>query len=156
VLLRLHAHIQSLTQEIQAIEAELVAQVKADDAGQRLLSIPGIGPITASALAANAGDASQFRSGRDFAASLGLVPRQYSTGGRARFERRRRSWSRRTRRMTRCKACSALPASGRSRPVRWRPMPGMLPNFAAVATLPPRSGWFRANTRRADVRTYWG
>jgi len=83
VLLRLHAHIQSLTQEIQAIEAELVAQVKADDAGQRLLSIPGIGPITASALAANAGDASQFRSGRDFAASLGLVPRQYSTGGRA-------------------------------------------------------------------------
>lgn len=83
VLLRLHAHIQALTQEIQSIEAELVAQVKADDAGQRLLSIPGIGPITASALAANAGDAKQFRSSRDFAASLGLVPRQYSTGGRA-------------------------------------------------------------------------
>ncbi len=83
LLLRLHAHIQALTQEIQSIETELVSQVKADDAGQRLLSIPGIGPITASALAANAGDASQFRSGRDFAASLGLVPRQYSTGGRA-------------------------------------------------------------------------
>jgi len=83
VLLRLHAYIQSLTQEIQSIEAELLVQVKADAAGQRLLSIPGIGPITASALAANAGDAKQFRSGRDFAASLGLVPRQYSTGGRA-------------------------------------------------------------------------
>jgi transposase len=47
-----------------------------------LLSIPGIGPLTASALVADVGDASTYKSSRDFAASLGLVPRQYSTGGK--------------------------------------------------------------------------
>lgn len=82
VLLRLYEQIQGLNREIKDIEMNLNQQLKEDDAGSRLLSIPGIGPITASALAAEAGDASQFRSGRDFAASLGLVPRQYSTGGR--------------------------------------------------------------------------
>jgi len=82
VLMRLYAQIQHLNREIKDIEAELGRQLKEDEAGRRLLTIPGIGPITASALAADAGDASNFRSGRDFAASLGLVPRQYSTGGR--------------------------------------------------------------------------
>ena len=56
--------------------------MKEDDTGGRLQSIPGIGPITASALLADVGDASNYRSGRDFAASLGLVPKQYSTGGK--------------------------------------------------------------------------
>ncbi len=46
------------------------------------MSIPGIGPITATALAASIGDASAFRKGRDLAAWLGLVPRRFSTGGR--------------------------------------------------------------------------
>ncbi|AOY01367.1 IS110 family transposase [Jeongeupia sp. USM3] len=82
VLLRLHARIKGLSAEIKDIEAELARQLQDDDAGRRLLSIPGIGPISASALAAEAGDASQFKCGRDFAASLGLVPRQYSTGGK--------------------------------------------------------------------------
>ena len=53
-----------------------------DEAAQRLLAIPGIGPITASALAAEAGTTRQFACSRDFAASLGLVPRQHSTGGK--------------------------------------------------------------------------
>src|SRR4051812_41258494 len=48
-----------------------------------LMTVPGIGPITASVLASEMGDGKQFRCGRDFAASLGLVPRQYSTGGKA-------------------------------------------------------------------------
>lgn len=60
-------------------------QLKEDNAGTRLLSIPGIGPITASALVADAGDASNYHNGRDFAASLGLVPRQYSTGGQTKL-----------------------------------------------------------------------
>jgi transposase len=47
------------------------------------MSIPGVGPITASVLAAEIGDGGQYRCGRDFAASIGLVPRQYSTGGKA-------------------------------------------------------------------------
>lgn len=46
------------------------------------MTIPGIGPITASIPASEVGDGKQYRCGRDFAASLGLVPRQYSTGGR--------------------------------------------------------------------------
>ncbi|WLH02938.1 IS110 family transposase [Pseudomonas beijingensis] len=69
-----------LTDEIKAVDRTIKEQVGADDAGTRLMSIPGIGPIIASALLADIGDASNFRSARDFAASLGLVPRQYSTG----------------------------------------------------------------------------
>ena len=47
------------------------------------MTVPGIKPITASLLSAELGDGRQYHCGRDFAASLGLVPRQYSTGGRA-------------------------------------------------------------------------
>jgi transposase len=47
------------------------------------MTIPGVGPITASVLSAEMGDGKQYSCGRDFAASIGLVPRQYSTGGRA-------------------------------------------------------------------------
>ncbi|WP_157643340.1 IS110 family transposase, partial [Burkholderia ubonensis] len=49
---------------------------------ERLLEIPGIGPITASVLMSELGDAHQYGSARQFAASIGLVPRQYSTGGK--------------------------------------------------------------------------
>ena len=52
---------------------------------RRLVAIPGIGPITATATVAAIGNGAAFRKGRDFAAWLGLVPRQYSTGGRARL-----------------------------------------------------------------------
>lgn len=83
VLERLHAHYGYLSEQIQAIEKELNRQLAEDDLGQRLLTIPGVGPITASVLAAEMGDGQPYRCSRDFAASLGLVPRQYSTGGRA-------------------------------------------------------------------------
>lgn len=73
--------IKRLTVEIKSIDHSIKEQVAVDDAGTRLMSIPGIGPIIASALLADVGDASNFHSARDFAASLGLVPRQYSTGG---------------------------------------------------------------------------
>ena len=53
-----------------------------DSASQRLQQIPGIGPLTASALVASVGDAKVFHSGRQFAAWLGLVPRQSSSGGK--------------------------------------------------------------------------
>ena len=58
---------------------------RACEASRRLASIPGIGPITASALAAAVPDASVFQSGRQLAAWLGLVPRQNSTGGKQRL-----------------------------------------------------------------------
>lgn len=83
ILERLHEHFKYLTEQIGEIERELARQLADDDTGQRLLSIPGVGPITASVLAADMGDGKQYRCSRDFAASLGLVPRQYSTGGKA-------------------------------------------------------------------------
>lgn len=82
VLERLHAHFRYLDEQIAQIEKELAAQLVDDDLGQRLMSVPGIGPITASVLASEVGDCKQYRCGRDLAAALGLVPRQYSTGGK--------------------------------------------------------------------------
>lgn len=83
VLERLHAHWRYLDEQIGDIDKDISAQLADDDLGQRLLSIPGMGPITASVLAAELGDGKQYGSSRDFAASIGLVPRQYSTGGKA-------------------------------------------------------------------------
>ena len=70
-----------------AIEARILAWHRASAVSRRLATIPGIGPITASAIAATAPDPAQFRSGRHFAAWIGLVPRQHSTGGKERLGR---------------------------------------------------------------------
>ncbi|MFM0327916.1 IS110 family RNA-guided transposase [Caballeronia glebae] len=83
ILERLHEHIKYLNQQLDEIEKDLNRQLSEDDLGQRLLTIPGVGPITASVLAAEMGDGKQYGSSRDFAASIGLVPRQYSTGGKS-------------------------------------------------------------------------
>ena len=82
LLERLQAHFKYLDEQIGEIEDELIRQLKQDERSQRLLEIPGIGPITASVLATELGDAHQFADARQFAASIGLVPRQYSTGGK--------------------------------------------------------------------------
>jgi transposase len=82
VLERLHAHFKYLQEQIAAVEKDLMTQLADDDLGQRLMTVPGIGPITASVLASEVGDCKQYRCSRDLAAALGLVPRQYSTGGR--------------------------------------------------------------------------
>jgi transposase len=72
---RLDGRIEDVTGEIEALAA-------GDEACRRLMTIPGIGPIIASAMVAAVGDGAAFRRGRDFAAWLGLVPRQISTGDR--------------------------------------------------------------------------
>ena len=77
--------IAALSEQIGRIETELMAWHRATAASRRLETIPGIGFITATALAASVGDASLFRSGRQFAAWLGLVPKQNSTGGKQRL-----------------------------------------------------------------------
>jgi transposase len=77
--------IEALSLQIRKIEIELMAWHRQSAASQRLETIPGIGFITASALAATVGDARAFRSGRQFAAWLGLVPRQNSSGGKDRL-----------------------------------------------------------------------
>jgi transposase len=65
---------------VREIEKRLVAWHRADETSRRLATIPGVGPITASAISATVGDAKQFKSGREFAAWLGLVPRQKASG----------------------------------------------------------------------------
>lgn len=77
--------IEGLSRQIRAIEVELMAWHRANAASRRLETIPGIGFITATALAATVGDARVFRSGRQFAAWLGLVPKQHSSGGKERM-----------------------------------------------------------------------
>jgi len=70
---------------IQSCEAKIVKHARNDATARRLATIPGIGPITASLIAATVVDISQFKSARQFAAWLGLVPRQNSTGGKTRL-----------------------------------------------------------------------
>ena len=74
-----------LTEEIGALDRELGAWHAQNEASQRLAAIPGIGVITATAIAATVTDPKQFRSGRQFAAWLGLTPQQQSTGGKTRL-----------------------------------------------------------------------
>jgi transposase len=73
---------------IAALEAEIVAHARGDDKARRLATVPGIGPITASLIASMVGEGIEaFSSARHFAAWLGLVPRQHSTGGKTRLGR---------------------------------------------------------------------
>jgi transposase len=67
------------------LEHRLHAEHRASAASRRLETIPGIGVITASALVGTLSDPAAFRSGREFAAWVGLVPKQNSTGGKARL-----------------------------------------------------------------------
>jgi transposase len=81
-LIVLAAQLQALHTMIGSIEKRLTEQHRANEASKRLESIPGIGRIGASAITATMTDPKSFRSGRDFAAWIGLVPRQDSTGGK--------------------------------------------------------------------------
>jgi transposase len=83
----LASQLVSLHLEIAAAEQRIHAWHRANEVSRRLETIPGIGPITASALAASITDPSVFKSGRELAAWIGLVPRQNSTGGKARLGR---------------------------------------------------------------------
>jgi transposase len=79
---RLLEHFRELDRQVKELEREINAWHREDTASQRLQGIPGIGPLTASALVASVGDAKVFHNGRQFAAWLGLVPRQDSSGGK--------------------------------------------------------------------------
>ena len=77
--------IDEIETRIAVIETQIMAWHKNNHDSQRLATIPGIGPIIATAIVATVAEPSEFRSGREFAAWLGLVPRQNSTGGKARL-----------------------------------------------------------------------
>lgn len=84
-LTSLHASLCFFDQKIAEQDALLKEVAKVNDACKRLMQIPGIGVITATILLSVAGVASNFKNGREFAAFLGLVPRQNSTGGKTKL-----------------------------------------------------------------------
>jgi len=81
----LRAEWRALDARIGAFDTEFVRMARADEAARRLIGIPGIGTINATALVAAVGGAKAFARGRDMAAWLGLVPRQMTTGGKPRL-----------------------------------------------------------------------
>jgi len=83
----LYERFLALRESADDLERQVVAHARADGAARRLATIPGIGPITASLIAATVVDIRLFESSRRFAAWLGLVPRQHSTGGKTRLGR---------------------------------------------------------------------
>ena len=90
---------RALDESVATIGAEIVAHARQDKTARRLMTIPGIGPITASLIAVTVLDFSVFKSARHFAAWLGLVPRQFSTGGKTRLGRITKAGNREIRRL---------------------------------------------------------
>jgi len=82
LLERLRGHLIELNRQVQELEVLIDAWHRRSEGSQKLAQIPGIGPLTASALVASIGDARNFKNGRELAAWLGLVPRQHSSGGK--------------------------------------------------------------------------
>ena len=82
VLIMALAHLEA---EIGKLDAEIAHRAKANDVARRLMTVPGIGPLIATAIATLAPPPETFHKARDFAAWLGLVPRQHSTGGKQRL-----------------------------------------------------------------------
>jgi transposase len=87
MILGLAGQILDLQARLREIERELLAWHRSSDIARRLATIPGVGTVCATALAASVTDPHQFRSGRQFAAWLGLTPLQHSSGGKERLGR---------------------------------------------------------------------
>jgi transposase len=79
----LAAQIEAIETQIDKLESLIIEWQKGNEASQRLAKIPGVGPITASAVVATIGDGSNFTYARHLSAALGLTPRQNSSGGKA-------------------------------------------------------------------------
>lgn len=82
LLAQLRVELDQLTGRIEQMDAVIQQTAKENEACQRLSEIPGVGPVTATALIAAVGNASDFRKGRNLAAWMGIVPGEYSTGGK--------------------------------------------------------------------------
>jgi transposase len=89
-LVELDKRVDSIKEQINSISIENLNC-------KRLMTIPGVGPMVATAVISMLGDAAQFKNGREFAAFLGLVPRQYSTGGKTSLKGISKRGDRRTR-----------------------------------------------------------
>jgi len=82
LILRLLTHLKDLDHQVNELERQINVWHRSNELSRKLEKVPGIGPITASALVASIGDAKSFSNGRQLAAWLGLVPKQRSTGGK--------------------------------------------------------------------------
>lgn len=82
LIARLLDHLRELDRQVGELGAEIQLWHRQNAASQKLAAIPGLGPLTATAMAASIGDARNFKNGRQLAAWLGIVPRQHSTGGK--------------------------------------------------------------------------
>ena len=80
-----YARLAQIDKQVDVIERRLRLWHRSDEASRRIAEIPGVGLLTATAAVATIGNAKAFKSGREFAAWVGLVPRQYGTGGRVRL-----------------------------------------------------------------------
>lgn len=121
--------LKALEEKIAVLDREIAARAKEDEVAARLMSIPGIGPVISTAISALAPPADTFSKGRDFAAWLGLVPRQYSSGGKERLGRTTKMGERSLRRLL---------IIGASAVVRW-----------AARNPPPAGSWLaRMLTRK--------
>jgi transposase len=87
VIADLRAHLSYLDERISRYERQLVSLAKEHEPARRIQELCGVGPLTASAITASMATGHEFANGRQFAAWLGLVPRQYSTGGKTRLGR---------------------------------------------------------------------
>jgi transposase len=103
----------SLDAQICDLDRKLLAWHRSNETSQRLATIPGVGPVTASALAASITDPSMFASGREFSAFLGLVPRQNTSGRKVRLGRTSKKGDRYLRTLLVCGATSLLSHSRR-------------------------------------------
>ena len=107
-LVVLAAELQAMQTMIGSIEKRIMVQHRSNEASQRLETIPGIGVIGATAIAATVPDPKVFRSGRDFAAWIGLVPREDSTGGKQKLGPISKRGDRYLRRILVVGACAVL------------------------------------------------
>jgi len=94
--------------QISVLDRQLLEWHRSNPVSQRLASIPGVGPVTATALAASVTEPSMFASGREFSAFLGLVPRQNSSGGKTRLGRTSKMGDRYLRTLLVCGATALL------------------------------------------------
>jgi transposase len=99
ILSLLVAQLRSLNDRVAVLDREIARRAREDAEAKRLMTIPGIGPITATALAALAPPATTFKRGRDFAAWLGLTPLQRSSGGKQKLGETSRMGERTLRRL---------------------------------------------------------
>ncbi len=107
-LLPLATALLDIDAQITKLAKAIITAHRNNEVSVRLETIPGIGPIIASSLSASIPDVSLFKGGREFAAYLGLVPRQHSTGGKPRLGKITKMGNRRLRKLLVVGACAAL------------------------------------------------